>query len=135
MRSTARGRGYARAGARVRDRSLSRASAGVLVPSPPRPQRGPPAKRIRQDIYNPSGKSLRFFFCEVHKPLKHAYPSFGWQRVIYPSFFQNCPQQKHVIIKISVVDPKLFCADPDSDTIFVRVLDPDSDPDSDPDPL
>jgi hypothetical protein len=28
----------------------------------------------------------------------------------------------------SVVDPKLFFSDPDSDPIFVRVLDPDSDP-------
>jgi hypothetical protein len=32
-------------------------------------------------------------------------------------------------VSISVVDPKLFFSDPDSDPIFVRVLDPDSDPD------
>jgi hypothetical protein len=33
-------------------------------------------------------------------------------------------------VAISVVDPKLFCSDPDSDPIFIQVLDPV--PDSDP---
>jgi hypothetical protein len=32
-------------------------------------------------------------------------------------------------IRGSVVDPKLYFSDPDSDPIFVRVRDPDSDPD------